>query len=77
MEGLFRRVMTAGFLLAGFVIALFWALVVVSPLVLLVGLVAGMIGQGTQLSLIGLVTFSIFLTFWTIHLHAAGQTNAN
>ena len=52
-------------------IALFWALVAVSPLVLLVGLVAGMIGQGIQLNLIGGVTFAIFLTFWTINLRAA------
>ncbi len=58
-------------------IALFWALVVVSPLVLLVGLVGGMIGQGTQLTLIGLITFVIFLTFWILHLRAAGQANAD
>lgn len=51
-------------------IALFWSLVAVSPLVLLTGLVAGMIGPGTQLSLVGSITFVAFLIHWLLALKA-------
>ncbi|MFZ0099367.1 MAG: YIP1 family protein [Gemmobacter sp.] len=44
--------------------ALFWALVTITPLVLLTGLVGGMIGPGTQLRLTGAVTFLGFLAQW-------------
>ena len=44
--------------------ALFWALVTITPLVLLTGLVAGMIGPGPQLMLTGGVTFAAFLFQW-------------
>lgn len=57
-------------------IALFWALCTVTPLILLAGLVAGLIGAGTQLTALGLLTFAVFLTFWMINLRVAerGQT---
>lgn len=49
-------------------IALFWALVTITPLVLLTGLVAGMIGTGPQLTLAALVTLGLFLMFWILNL---------
>lgn len=51
-------------------IALFWTLAAVSPLVLLTGLVAGMIGEGAQLSLVGSITFVAFLIHWLLALRA-------
>ena len=43
MEGLFRRVMTAGLLLVGFVVALFWA-----PTPIWAVLIAGVVGMGAH-----------------------------
>lgn len=77
LAGLIARAFGSAISGYGARIALFWALVVVSPLVLLVGLVAGMIGQGTQLTLIGLLTFAIFLAFWAVNLRAAGWQHAD
>ena len=51
-------------------IALFWALCAVTPLILLLGLVAGLIGAGVQLTVVGVATFAAFLTFWAINLRA-------
>ena len=45
-------------------LALFWSFLAASPLMLLNGLVAGMIGPGTELNLIGGLWFSAFLWFW-------------
>lgn len=45
-------------------IALFWALLAISPLVLLQGMVAGLIGQGFELQLTSLIAFVGFLTIW-------------
>ncbi len=45
-------------------LALFWSFLATSPLMLLNGLVAGMIGPGTELNLIGGLWFSAFLWFW-------------
>jgi len=45
-------------------LALFWALVATSPLVLLAGLVAGMLGDGVQALATGLVVFAAFLFQW-------------
>lgn len=55
-------------------IALFWSLVAVSPLVLLVGLVAGMIGSGPQLAVCGVLTFAAFVFQW---LFAIGAVKAH
>ncbi|WP_299965785.1 YIP1 family protein [uncultured Roseobacter sp.] len=52
-------------------IALFWALLASSPLMLLNGLVAGFIGPGTGLQLVGLLWFAIFMWFWLAGLRAA------
>lgn len=54
-------------------LALFWALVTVTPLVLLLGLVAGMIGAGVQLSILGGLTFAAFLLFWGVNLREEGR----
>ncbi|GGL88291.1 hypothetical protein GCM10011534_07900 [Pseudooceanicola nanhaiensis] len=45
-------------------LALFWALLAASPLLLLHGLVAGFIGPGPQLVLVGALWCAVFLWFW-------------
>ena len=45
-------------------LALFWALLAVSPLMLLHGLVQGMIGPGLQANVIGGIVFFVFALFW-------------
>lgn len=45
-------------------LALFWALLAVSPAMLLQGLVAGFIGPGTQLLVVGLLVAAIFFYIW-------------
>jgi Yip1 domain len=52
-------------------IALFWALLAVSPLMLLQGLVAGFVGPGAGLAAIGLMVFAVFLWFWVAGLWVA------
>ena len=49
-------------------LALFWALVVVSPAMLLQGLVQGLLGASTASMGAGLVVAAAFLLFWTIML---------
>ena len=44
-------------------LALFWALFASTPLLLLHGLVAGFIGPGPQLAMVGAVWFAVFLWF--------------
>jgi nitrogen fixation/metabolism regulation signal transduction histidine kinase len=45
-------------------IALFWSLVAVTPLMLLQGLVAGMIGPGPALTAVGVIAGLVFVIFW-------------
>ncbi|CUJ95068.1 Yip1 domain protein [Ruegeria denitrificans] len=45
-------------------LALFWALLSSTPVLLLHGLVAGFIGSGPALTIVGAVWFIIFLWFW-------------
>jgi hypothetical protein len=52
-------------------LALFWALAVVSPLMLLQGLVAGMIGPGPGLWLVITLVGAAFLWLWLTMLHEA------
>lgn len=52
-------------------LALFWSLLASSPLILLNGLVAGFIGPGIQMTLVGLLWFGVFLWFWGASLRAA------
>ncbi len=51
--------------------ALFWALLVASPLWLLSGLVAGFIGDGVELGLVGAVALGAFLVHWSLNLWTA------
>jgi hypothetical protein len=44
--------------------ALFWALLASSPLLLLHGLVAGFIGPGPQLTIVGVAWCVVFFWFW-------------
>lgn len=52
-------------------LALFWALLAASPLALLYGLVAGFVGPGGALSLVGLAWLVAFLWFWSTGLREA------
>jgi len=52
-------------------LALFWALLATSPLVLLHGLVAGFIGPGPGLQGVGLIWLLVFLWFWLSGLRQA------
>ncbi|MEK0163478.1 YIP1 family protein [Phaeobacter sp. JH20_36] len=45
-------------------LALFWAFLAAGPLMLLNGLVAGFIGPGLELNLVGGLWFVLFLWFW-------------
>jgi hypothetical protein len=45
-------------------LALFWALLCIAPLMLFHGLVAGFIGQGTQLLVVGVLILLAFLWLW-------------
>lgn len=51
--------------------ALFWALLAASPLWLLNGLTAGMIGPGPALTLVGAVAAGAFTWFWVAGIGAA------
>ncbi|WP_037315543.1 YIP1 family protein [Ruegeria halocynthiae] len=52
-------------------LALFWALLASTPLILLNGLVAGLIGPGPTLTLVGVVWLVIFVWFWLSGLRQA------
>ena len=53
--------------------ALFWALLASSPLILLNGLIAGFVGEGIQLTLVGAAWFAVFMWFWISGLIRAEQ----
>ena len=55
-------------------LALFWALLASTPMVLLHGLVAGFIGKGPQLQAVGLVWMLLFLWFWMSGLRQAERS---
>lgn len=52
-------------------LALFWALLASSPLMLLNGLVAGFVGPGIELQAVGFLWFAFFVWFWFGGLIAA------
>lgn len=56
-------------------LALFWALLASSPLMLLNGLVAGFIGPGVELQIVGLLWFGVFIWFWLGGLIAAERAD--
>jgi len=51
--------------------ALFWSMLVISPLMLLTGLVAGFVGEGLQLAITEGVTMLAFCWIWGISLFEA------
>lgn len=53
-------------------LALFWAFLAASPLLLLFGLVAGFVGPGAGLKAVGVVWIAVFLWFWLSNLREAG-----
>lgn len=52
-------------------LALFWAFLAASPMMLLNGLTAGFIGPGPALTLVGGIWFVLFLWFWISGLFQA------
>jgi hypothetical protein len=52
-------------------IALFWALLATSPLILLHGLTAGFIGPGLELNIVGVLWVLAFFWFWISGLRVA------
>lgn len=69
--GLLMRVIRQEITGFGARLALFWAFLASSPLLLIYGLVAGFIGPGPQLFLVGAFWLSAFLWFWGSGLIAA------
>lgn len=57
-------------------LALFWAVLAASPLFLLVGLVAGLIGPGLELQVVGLLWFAFFAWFWFAGLMTTQRVEA-
>ncbi|MBE0453899.1 YIP1 family protein [Roseovarius autotrophicus] len=53
-------------------LALFWAFLATSPLLLLHGLVAGFIGPGVGLTIVGAIWCGVFLWFWISGLCETG-----
>jgi hypothetical protein len=56
--------------------ALFWAFLAASPLLLLHGLVMGFIGQGIENSIVGGIWVLVFLWFWMSNLKEVGWKSA-
>jgi hypothetical protein len=52
---------------------LIWALLASTPAILLMGLVAGFIGPGIQLQIVGVVWLAVFGWFWTAGLLCADE----
>ncbi len=57
-------------------LALFWALLAASPVVLLHGLVTGFVGPGIQQNIVGFVWLLLFLWFWLAGLVESGWARA-
>lgn len=57
-------------------LALFWSLLASSPLLLLRGLVAGFIGQGSAQFAIDVLWLTVFLWFWVFSLYEAEEAAA-
>ncbi|MCW1955068.1 YIP1 family protein [uncultured Lentibacter sp.] len=58
-------------------LALFWALLAASPLMLLSGLVRGFIGEGAPQMIVGGLWFVVFMWFWISGSLAAAQESAS
>ena len=58
-------------------LALFWALLAASPLMLLHGLVRGFIGESTPQMIVGALWFVVFMWFWISVSRAAAKESAS
>ncbi|KIN65063.1 hypothetical protein Z946_3962 [Sulfitobacter noctilucicola] len=58
-------------------VALFWALLASSPLILLWGLTAGFVGPGIEMNGVGLIWFAVFMWFWIAGFRAAAQDSVD
>lgn len=56
-------------------LSLFWTMLATSPLFLFYGLVRGLIGQGTQASLVASIGAVVFLVIWVQTLREAESTS--
>jgi hypothetical protein len=70
------RLLRTGMSPFGARLALFWAFLASSPLVLLWGLTAGFIGPGIEMTLTGMLWFGIFAWVWIGGLRAAARAEA-
>jgi hypothetical protein len=70
---LIGRAFTSGITNYGARIALFWALLASSPVMLLWGLTAGFIGPGQEMTIVGVFWFGVFIWFWAGGIVAAAK----
>jgi len=56
-------------------LALFWSLLAASPILLLHGLTAGLVGPGAALQAVGLVWMVVFVWFWISSLRIAERAS--
>ncbi|MEM1375500.1 MAG: YIP1 family protein [Pseudomonadota bacterium] len=54
-------------------LALFWSMLISTPLVLLYSLTYALVGPGLQADLVGILWLIVFLLFWTVNLREAEQ----
>lgn len=54
-------------------VALFWALLAASPIMLLWGLTAGFVGPGIEMTGVGLIWLAVFVWFWLAGLRGAAK----
>lgn len=71
LSHLVARILGGGGTGYGARIALFWAILAISPITLLLGLVAGFIGAGPGLQGVGLIWCGVFGWFWISGLREA------
>lgn len=76
LTALIGRALRTGLTGYGARMALFWALLAASPLMLLSGLTAGFVGPGLQLNIVSGAWGVSFLWFWIAGLVAAGKEAA-
>lgn len=76
LSALVLRLFRAGVSGFGARLALFWALLASSPLMLLWGLTAGFVGAGPALTLVGVLWLALFGWFWAGGLVGAARSGA-
>lgn len=76
LTAVFGKLLRTGLTGYGARMALFWALLASSPLMLLAGLTAGFVGPGIELNIVSGAWGVAFLWFWIAGLIAAGKEGA-